>query len=81
MINLTEAKVDALTDICPFCQLQFDRGQIEIKEKFGVDYDLPGAALCRAARTCTGYEPAGPRLNLPRDQLRTVPAEGAVRWE
>jgi heterodisulfide reductase subunit B len=41
LINLQEAGVDALTELCPFCQLQYDRGQIEVAEKFGANYGLP----------------------------------------
>ena len=39
--HMTEAGVDAIVNVCPFCHLQFDAGQTEVNEKYGTDYAIP----------------------------------------
>lgn len=39
--HMTEAGVDAIVNVCPFCHLQFDQGQTEVNDKYGTDYALP----------------------------------------
>lgn len=41
LIALKDAEVQAVTTVCPFCFLQLDLGQLEIKRHFNEDYNLP----------------------------------------
>ncbi len=33
--------VDCLTDLCPFCHLQLDKGQVELNQQYGLNYKFP----------------------------------------
>jgi heterodisulfide reductase subunit B len=38
---LKNAEVQAITTVCPFCFLQLDLGQLEVKRHFNEEYNLP----------------------------------------
>jgi len=64
--NMIEAGADCLVTPCAFCHLQFDRGQVELNEKYERKYQLPvvfmtqlmGLALGMDARQLGLYDNA-----------------------
>ncbi|MFX1562210.1 MAG: CoB--CoM heterodisulfide reductase subunit B, partial [Promethearchaeota archaeon] len=38
---MSQANVDCLVNVCNFCHLQFDLGQVQVNKEFGTDYQIP----------------------------------------
>ena len=39
--HMSAAGVDCIINVCPFCHLQFDVGQVEVNKKYGTDFSIP----------------------------------------
>lgn len=38
---ISEAKADCIVTVCPFCFIQLDIGQLSVRRKYGIDFQIP----------------------------------------
>ncbi|WP_304125677.1 CoB--CoM heterodisulfide reductase subunit B [Methanosphaera cuniculi] len=56
--NMSAVDVDAIIDVCPFCHMQFDVGQVEVNEQYDTNYAIPVLHLAQLYGLAMGLSPA-----------------------
>lgn len=80
--HIKAAGVDCIVDACPFCHLQLDAGQIDIKKKFGREYGIPVLHYTQLLGLAMGFSPGelGIDMNFVTDNAFNAKI-GVVRNE
>ena len=70
--HMSEAGVDAIVDVCPFCHMQFDQGQTEVNERYGTDFSIPVFHLAQLYGLAMGL--SAEDLTLDAQKIDAAPA-------
>ncbi len=68
---MTQAKVDCLVNVCNFCHLQFDVGQVQVNKEFGTDYQIPVLYYTQLLGLAQGFTPK--EMGLDRHYISVEP--------
>ncbi|MHC1576185.1 MAG: CoB--CoM heterodisulfide reductase subunit B [Methanosarcinaceae archaeon] len=68
--NIKAAGVDCIVDACPFCHLQFDAGQVDIRKRIEQDYNIPVLHYMQLLGLALGFtvRELGINMNYVTDQ-------------
>jgi heterodisulfide reductase subunit B len=56
LINIRRAKVDCIVTVCPFCYIQLDLGQLDIRRHFKEEFNLPVMHFIELLRLAMGVK-------------------------
>lgn len=68
---MTQAKVDCLVNVCNFCHLQFDVGQVQVNKEFGTNYQIPVLYYTQLLGLAQGFTPK--QMGLDKHSISTKP--------
>lgn len=62
--RIKEAGVDCIVNACPFCHMQLDAGQEEIRQLTGIEYNIPVLHYTQLLGLALGFSPGMLGINL-----------------
>ncbi len=62
--RIKDAGIDCIVNACPFCHMQFDTGQEEIRQITGIEYNIPILHYTQLLGLALGFSPRTLGINL-----------------